>query len=1003
MNSNTPVKNSESKKKSDTLLKTLQDAVQSSWTLGLILTMAVVVSSISYLEWVSLHESRRSSHAGFGFLQTLQLKYSDLRMQLRGPIDHDLPLALVAIDDRSIEKLGRWPWSRTVMAEMLDRLLSLEAASVGMDIVFSEPEKTGELKLINKLKTLSTSALTTPNPPTNEKEVLDSPAETAPKGKGRAKTGGAPSGGPSKGPSKKLKKGAKNGNDHCPAGQPCETKTNIEAQLRKWLEEEEQKSDPDRILAQVIEKHKDRLVLGAFAEDSSSGLTAYQDYCRNAAFQKYHADQFVKLNASFIVEDTADSYVELDFTQYFEPFFESISKARAPQILKESFGSSDPAALDELNLRRFRTLLYQENLKYCSTWLTDQDPSKDVQSQGLAQLLAQVEAHKNLDPLSSLELFKGNVRYLPVEQRTLWTINTEKLQAAADFTGSFVANQDIDGTIRRMNLFFRTGNKVSLSFIPSLSLQTFLVGQKLQARLFLDADPKNKNQKRIRSLEIYDQSTEPETLYAQIPVDENGQLKINYFGGRQHFAYVPAHEILSSQDTMKIEKSVWSPTAKTWNIEEIEVNKKEFIKGRSFLVGATAIGVYDLRVTPLEKNFPGPEIHMNVMGNLMARKFLAPVKQEKEFLPWILLALGLITTTLVSWWGASVGALGIIALILAMLGLDRLFFNRGYEVQFVLPFLQVLGIYIVLTFFKYLTEERKKRHLRSTFSKYVSPAIVDEILKDPSNVELGGRKQFVSVFFSDVRGFTSISEKLDPQKLSEVLNLYLTPMTQLVFKHRGTLDKYMGDAIMSFFGAPVFFSEHAVEACRCALESLEKLKSISAHLQSLNLPPIDIGIGINSAEVSVGNMGSDIVRNYTVMGDGVNLASRLEGINKEYGTRIVISQFTYDLVKDQMIARELDWVRVKGKSEPVKIFELLGEGVWGPEEQNKQDWLSTYNSAYSLYRDRQFAKALEVFQLAAEKAPYEDPVIALYTERCQEYLTNPPEPNWDGVYNLKTK
>jgi adenylate cyclase len=306
---------------------------------------------------------------------------------------------------------------------------------------------------------------------------------------------------------------------------------------------------------------------------------------------------------------------------------------------------------------------------------------------------------------------------------------------------------------------------------------------------------------------------------------------------------------------------------------------------------------------------------------------------------------------------------------------------------------------MALTFYKYFTEERSKKELRQTFSKYVSPQIVEEVLKDPKNLELGGRKEHVTVFFSDVRGFTTISEKLDPRALSDLLNSYLTPMTDLVFKNKGTLDKYMGDAIMAFFGAPISMKDHAKWAARCALQHLEKLEELRAEYRKQGLPDIDIGIGLNTGEASVGNMGSQTVRNYTVMGDTVNLASRLEGINKTYGTRIIVSEFTYAEIKDTFFCREVDWVRVKGKNQPVKIFELVCEGQ--PEAQRAAG-LKHFQAAYELYHAMKFQEAIAEFEKAVAANP-SDETAKIYIERCQEYIAEPPHADWDGVYVMKTK
>ncbi len=253
--------------------------------------------------------------------------------------------------------------------------------------------------------------------------------------------------------------------------------------------------------------------------------------------------------------------------------------------------------------------------------------------------------------------------------------------------------------------------------------------------------------------------------------------------------------------------------------------------------------------------------------------------------------------------------------------------------------------------------------------------------------------------FSDVRGFTTISEKLDPTKLSDILNAYLTPMTRIVFETKGTLDKYMGDAIMAFWGAPIELPQHAKQACECALLMMKKLAVICSEFRAQGLPDIDIGIGINTGDMSVGNMGSDIVRSYTVMGDSVNLGSRLEGINKEYGTHIIISQFTFDEVKSEFTCREIDWVRVKGKKEPVRIFELVGDKT---VDQSTVSKLESFQKGFDLYHKAQFQEAMTHFQAACDIDPKDGP-SKLYVKRCSYFISEPPPSDWDGVYEMKTK
>jgi adenylate cyclase len=273
------------------------------------------------------------------------------------------------------------------------------------------------------------------------------------------------------------------------------------------------------------------------------------------------------------------------------------------------------------------------------------------------------------------------------------------------------------------------------------------------------------------------------------------------------------------------------------------------------------------------------------------------------------------------------------------------------------------------------------------------------MLKDPSKLKLGGDKKDLSVLFSDIRGFTTISEKLTPEELVHLLNEYLTAMTNVVFKYDGLLDKYMGDAIMAVFGAPLDQPDHPIRACRTALDMMEELKKLQEKWAGEGRPVLDIGVGINTGDMVVGNMGSEMRFDYTVMGDSVNLGSRLEGINKEYGTNIIISEYTYEAVKDVFFCREMDSVRVKGKKRPVRIYELIGEKkdveTWGEAIRFFEDGLSKYKQGL-------WDKAIESFQKVLALRP-SDASSRLYIERCQALKENPPEGPWDGVFTMTKK
>jgi adenylate cyclase len=318
-----------------------------------------------------------------------------------------------------------------------------------------------------------------------------------------------------------------------------------------------------------------------------------------------------------------------------------------------------------------------------------------------------------------------------------------------------------------------------------------------------------------------------------------------------------------------------------------------------------------------------------------------------------------------------------------------------------MPLAHMLTMFLVATSYRFFSEEREKRRARDTFSRFLAPAIVDEVLSKGGDVQLGGEKRVLTVLFSDIRGFTSISEKLDPHVLLELLNEYLTPMTDIIVsENQGTLDKYIGDAIMAFWGAPQEQPDHALRACRAALTMIERLELLRVRWRERGLPDIDVGIGINTGPMSVGFVGSqDRFYNYTVLGDAVNLASRLEGANKEYGTHTILGPETYAEVKDAVVARELDLVRVKGKHQPVAIHELIALAPATPEIAA---FVERFRWGLSAYTAQRWDEAIARFR-EADELRGGDPTSRKYVERCEAMRRDPPGPEWDGVFQMKTK
>lgn len=870
--------------------------------LGMAWAVLISIISLQYYKYKEQHESARESHPFLEAVESLDLRYNDFKYKMRDERRTNAPVALVAVDGDSLAEIGRFPWSRELISEMTQKMIDLGAASVGYDIIFSEPERGN--------------------------------------------------------PEADLKMGA------------------------------------------TVAANKDKVVLGVQSDDLTNFLP-YQDYCVSEAFLASGGDQIVKLNPSFIVDDSGSFLDEINWGSLFEILFSNIKQGAEADVLK-SLGKKDVSQLTGYQKNFLSSQKTKAVFDYCKTWLTQndvflQEGVKEKVADVYMKSFAQIKEFQGKKFDEILDLIKKRVPLHSVPQYGDWLGNVPALQNESLYTASFVAKQDSDGYVRRYPLFFRSGNKLGSSYIPSLALQTYLAGTGYRAEVKISEEGDTRT---VSSFSIINPNTNPESKVADLPVDSKGQLTIDYYGKQMSVAYVPAKELFSEFDEMTIQQKVLGNNNAQLVIETKKVKKKDFFKDRKVIVGATATGLYDLRTTPLEPNYPGPEIHMTVLANLLDQSFIKYWNQESKWMPWLVLIIGVLVSIAWSYLGAMVSMSMLLGLNLAFWGLDLFLFTK-YKILISSLFIiiQLSVVYFVITVFKYFTEERKKKELKQTFSKYVSPAVVDEILKAPDNLKLGGRKQRMTVFFSDLRGFTTISEKLSPTDLSNLLNRYLTPMTEIVFENKGTLDKYMGDAIMAFFGAPISDKEHAKQACRCALKSMEKLKELQAQFKAENFPHIDIGIGINTGEMSVGNMGSNIVQNYTVMGDSVNLGSRLEGINKEYGTHIIISEFTNEEVKDAFVTREVDRVKVKGKNEPVRIYELIAEGsLQGPRAEQ----LQIFNQGLEKYFKMRFQEALEDFRKSSEMDSG-DKVSKLYIERCEDFIQEPPGENWDGVVVMKTK
>ncbi|MEO5667957.1 MAG: adenylate/guanylate cyclase domain-containing protein, partial [Bdellovibrionota bacterium] len=345
------------------------------------------------------------------------------------------------------------------------------------------------------------------------------------------------------------------------------------------------------------------------------------------------------------------------------------------------------------------------------------------------------------------------------------------------------------------------------------------------------------------------------------------------------------------------------------------------------------------------------------------------------------------------------GSWGFAAIVVAFLSLDYWAFTRNFlALDAVSVLICITLLFVGILAFKYFTEEKDRAFVKGAFEKYVSPDVVGSILQDPKKLNLGGERRELSVLFSDVRGFTNISEKMGASDLAKFMNDYLTPMTEIVLSEKGTIDKYMGDAIMAIFGAPIRYEEHAQKAVDAGLKMLDRLEELKVGWRELGLPPIDIGVGVNTGEMSVGNMGSTRIFSYTVMGDSVNLGSRLEGLTKEYGVKFIVSEYTRSKLGETYLCRELDRVKVKGKAIPVTIFEVMGRAADADAEELKRKG-ELFSSALQKYYASDFEGAQVEFEALKEK----DSTAEIYAERCALWRETPPPEGWDGSWTMKTK
>ncbi|MBI4620661.1 MAG: adenylate/guanylate cyclase domain-containing protein [Desulfobacterales bacterium] len=540
--------------------------------------------------------------------------------------------------------------------------------------------------------------------------------------------------------------------------------------------------------------------------------------------------------------------------------------------------------------------------------------------------------------------------------KTRASFPVRQVAANAAILGSvMITRQDADAIIRRAVPFHVFDNR----FVPSLGLAAYL-----------GANPD-------ASIGIRD--TMLKLGSHQVPLDKNGNVIMRYRGKSQTHKAVNAAAVLQAGLRIMEGKAIGM---------DLSVFKDAYV-----FLGVTAPGFKDLRPTPLQRDYPGVELHATILDNLLSGDFM----QEVSLFIVLLFTIGLSLTAGISIRLLAKGLHDAVASLLFLTVpfiLGCLFYTENYWFPVAVPstgaFFSIAAAIVV----NYTLEGRQKRYIKNAFKQYLSPAVIERLVENPDKLTLGGEVRELSIFFSDVQGFTSISERLSPQELTALLNDYLTAMTDIILSEGGTIDKYEGDAIIAFWNAPLDVPDHAIRAIRAALRCGRKLIELRPVFKERVGRDIYARIGINTGTVVVGNMGSSQRFDYTFLGDAGNLASRLEGINKQFGTYAMMSEYTLSHIHDEFAARELSRVRVVGRAEPVRVYEPM----FKDDYEAKAEVLRTFAEGLEKFYGGDFKAALTSFEVISKV----DTPAKVYADKCRALTANPPQ-QWDGIWVMTEK
>ena len=536
---------------------------------------------------------------------------------------------------------------------------------------------------------------------------------------------------------------------------------------------------------------------------------------------------------------------------------------------------------------------------------------------------------------------------------------TEKLSNASNKIGFAHIYPDEDGITRRFDTFFKLGDALVVNF----SMQMILDGLKIDSISF-----------KQNSVLLFSDNL----LKVVIPINENGSTPLNFYGKQKTFRYLSFSDVLRHR------------------------LDSTFFKDKYVIVGASAVGLHDLKTIPFDSDYPGPELHATFVGNALHNDFLRTLPESTRVLIDIMIIILGVFFFLKLPIKYSV-SLYIFFAILLFVVTYILFANYYILANFSSGFYFMSVTFFITLVYRYSTEVKEKQKIKNAFSKYVTNSIMDDMLSHPEKLVLGGEIKNVTALFSDIKNFTNLSEIVTPTELTEFLKKYMTELTDIILKNNGMLDKYIGDSIVALFGAPIQYENHPENACISAIKMKIRAKIISESFSNHNFKTTFTRIGINTGDMIVGNMGSEQLFDYTGIGDNMNLASRLEGLNKFYGTQILISESTKVKISDLMLVREIDKVAVKGKTQGVRVYELFNHKEFLSKEEvnNFNELTKYYHEGLINYYEGKWSEAIKLFEKLLSKFP-NDFAAKLLLQRCEDFLKTPPT-NWEGVIKMESK